>query len=316
MQVEVRAHARLHFGFLDLSEEKRRRFGGMGVSITKPRFVLRMEPARRLEVTGEQADRIDRLVARFHDALDLQSEARIRVVEAIPEHVGLGSGTQLALAVAAGLARLHGLDLPPEELCSVMGRAHRSGVGYHAFQRGGFVVEGGHATDPRPTLGGTPPLLLRHEFPEDWRILVAIPRPSETVSGEAEEKAFARLRPASEQTVAQIAHIVLMRLLPSLVERDLVSFGAALTEAQELVGSCFESVQEGLFHPGGVGLIARLKEAGAQGVGQSSWGPAIYAFAADQAEEERLLGVAREADPGAMTYTVRGCNRGAAIEST
>src|SRR6059036_3256111 len=116
MQVEVRANARLHFGFLDLSEERKRRFGGMGVSISRPRFVLKMETARRLEVTGEQAERIERLVTRFHDALELQSEARIRVVEAIPEHVGLGSGTQLALALAAGLSRLHGLGLPPEEL--------------------------------------------------------------------------------------------------------------------------------------------------------------------------------------------------------
>ncbi len=316
MQVEVRAHARLHFGFLDLSEERKRRFGGMGVSISKPRFVLKMETARRLEVTGDQAERIERLVTRFHDALDLQAEARIRVLEAIPEHIGLGSGTQLALAVAAGLSRLHGLGLPPEELCSVMGRAHRSGVGYHTFQRGGFVVEGGHAADPRPTLGGAPPLLLRNEFPEDWRILVAIPRPAESVSGDAEEEAFARLRPASEQTVAQIAHIVLMRLLPSLVERDLVSFGAALTEAQELVGSCFESVQEGLFHPSGMRLIESLKSAGAHGVGQSSWGPAIYAFAAEQAEEGRLLAGARAADPTATLHVVRGWNQGATIETS
>ena len=34
-----------------------------------------------------------------------------------------------------------------EELCALMNRARRSGVGYHLFQRGGFVVEGGHAVD-------------------------------------------------------------------------------------------------------------------------------------------------------------------------
>ncbi|PYT18395.1 MAG: hypothetical protein DMF51_00095 [Acidobacteria bacterium] len=314
MRVEVRAQARLHFGFLDLSGDKGRRFGGMGLSIAAPRLVLSMEPARGLQVEGDQAERIEILAARFFDAVEVKPEARIRVVEAIPEHVGLGSGTQLALAVASGLSRLRGLDLSPEELCALMNRARRSGVGYHLFQRGGFVVEGGHAVEG-DRLGETPPLLLRHDFPEDWRMVVAVPPPTETISGETEEAAFARLGPASDQMVDQIARIVLMRLVPALVERDLGTFGAALTEAQELVGSCFAAVQNGLFHPDAAALIARLKDAGARGVGQSSWGPAVYAFAGDAEEERRLLEAARRATPEGACFAVRGWNRGAALEA-
>src|SRR5881409_2372502 len=203
MRVEVRAQARLHFGFLDLSGDKGRRFGGMGLSIAAARLVLRMEPARGLQVEGDQAERIEILAARFFDAVEVKPEARIRVVEAIPEHVGLGSGTQLALAVASGLSRLRGLDLSPEELCALMNRARRSGVGYHLFHRGGFVIEGGHALEDHK-LGEAPPLLLRHEFPEDWRIVVAVPKPSGTISGEAEEAAFSRLSQPSEQLADQI----------------------------------------------------------------------------------------------------------------
>jgi beta-ribofuranosylaminobenzene 5'-phosphate synthase len=314
MRVEVRAQARLHFGFLDLSGEKGRRFGGMGVSISVPRLLLKMEPSKKLAVEGDQAERVEILAARFCDAVDLRPEARIQVVEGIPEHVGLGSGTQLALAVAAGLSRLHGLDVSAEELCALMNRARRSGVGYHLFQRGGFVIEGGHAVENHK-LGEAPPLLMRHEFPEDWRIVVAIPKPKETVSGEAEEAAFSRLGPPSESMADQISRIVLMRLLPALVERDLDVFGAALTQAQELVGSCFAAVQNGLFHPDAAPLITRLKEAGARGVGQSSWGPAVYAFAASEEEERRLLDVARRAATCGSVFGARGWNRGAAIES-
>ena len=304
----------MHFGFLDLSGEKGRRFGGMGLSITEPRLALRMEPAKTLQVEGEQAERVEILATRFFDAVEVKPEARIRVLEAIPEHVGLGSGTQLALAVASGLSRLRQLDLSSEELCALMNRARRSGVGYHLFHRGGFVVEGGHAVEGQK-LGEAPPLLLRHEFPEDWRIVAAVPKPSETISGEAEETAFSRLGPASDQMVDQIARIVLMRLLPALVERDLPTFGAALTEAQELVGSCFAAVQNGLFHPDAAVLITRLKDAGARGVGQSSWGPAVYAFAADEKEEKHLLDVARRASPEGSVFAVRGWNRGAAVET-
>ena len=56
MRVEVRAQARLHFGFLDLSGEKGRRFGGMGVAISQPRLILKMEKAKSLTVEGEQAE--------------------------------------------------------------------------------------------------------------------------------------------------------------------------------------------------------------------------------------------------------------------
>jgi len=326
--VEVHAQARLHFGFLDPSGRGERRFGGIGLAIAKPRFVLRFEPARGLEVAGAQEDRVALLAERFFDALDLAPAARIRVVEAIPGHVGLGSGTQLALAVAAGLSRLLGIDLPPARLCALMGRARRSGVGFHVFQRGGFVVEGGHPPE-RGESGGAggpggpahhapgeaPPLLLRHDAPPAWRIVLAIPLVAQTISGEAEEQAFARMSPPPEGTVDRITHLVLLGILPALAERDLPRFGAAVAEVQELVGACFASVQDGLFHPAGAGLVRRLKEAGACGVGQSSWGPAVYAFAGDQAEEARLCSIVRATAPDATLLVTRGCNHGAAITS-
>jgi beta-RFAP synthase len=328
--VEVHAQARLHFGFLDPSGRGERRFGGIGLAIAAPRFVLRLEPARGLEVSGEQEDRVTLLAERFFDALDLAPAARIRIVEAIPGHVGLGSGTQLALAVAAGLSRLLGIDLPPARLCALMGRARRSGVGYHVFQRGGFVVEGGHpperATPPpgeapaahaagHRSEGDAPPLLLRHDVPATWRIVLAVPSVAQTVSGEAEEAAFARMSPPPQGTVDRITHLVLLGILPALAERDLPRFGAAVAEVQELVGACFASVQDGLFHPAGAGLVRRLKEAGACGVGQSSWGPAVYAFAEDEAEEKRLCAIIREVAPDAALLVTRGCNHGAAITS-
>ncbi len=315
MRVEVQAQARLHFGFLDPSGERGRRFGGMGLSIARPRFALRIEPAPALVVEGDEADRVELLASRFHDRLDLPPRARIQVLESIPEHVGMGSGTQLALALAAGLSRLHNVDLPPAELCVLMGRGRRSGVGYHLFQRGGFVVEGGHPAGGRTGAAKAPPLLLRQEFPEAWRIVVATPTAERTVSGEAEEEAFGRLAPAPERTVERIAHLVLMRLAPALAERDLPAFGAALAEIQDLVGSCFASVQEGPFHPAGAALVRRLRDAGACGVGQSSWGPAVYAFAADEPEERRLIDLLHRADPGATVLSARGWNRGAAIET-
>ncbi len=294
MAIEVTAHARLHLGFLDLSRDGQRRFGGIGLSISRPRVRLRVEAlGDGLDVRGGQAERVRRLAERFYRETGLPFAAALSVEEAIPEHIGLGSGTQTALAVAAALSRLHGLDLPPLRLAAIMGRARRSGIGTHTFQRGGFVVEGGHKADDgsgRPD--GPPPLLARHDFPEDWRILLALPEAARTMSGAEEEAAFLSLPPAAEFRAPALARIVLMRLLPALVERDLPSFGAALADAQDLVGSCFAAVQDGPFHTAGARLARGLREAGARGVGQSSWGPAVYAFAAEEREE--ALGVEEE----------------------
>jgi beta-RFAP synthase len=288
----------------------------MGLALAQPRCVLRIEKAAGLEVAGANAERIEYLAARVHRALELKPRARITVDETIPEHVGLGSGTQLALALAAGIARQRGIDQPIAALCALMGRARRSGVGFHLFQRGGFVVEGGHAAETRSAEAEAPPLLARHEFPDDWRIVVALPSSTRTVSGEAEEEAFRNLRPAEDATVDRIARTVLTRLMPALVEHDLPAFGRALSETQEMIGGCFRSVQEGDFHPGAVRLAGRLKEAQACGVGQSSWGPAIYAFAADDKEESRLLSIVAHADPGAIVLRTRGCNHGASLRSS
>ena len=308
--IRVTAHARLHFGFLDLSQDRvGRHFGGLGMALTTPRLMIRLERGRGLDVEGPLAERIESLALRVHRALELKPQTRIVVEEAIPEHVGLGSGTQMALALATGIARQRGIDQPVARLCALAGRAQRSGVGFHLFQSGGLVVEGGHARGAVPF--EVPPLLARHEVPEDWRIVVAIPKTSQTISGEMEEEAFRKLRPAAAVTVDRISRAVLTRLLPAVVSRDLKGFGAALTEVQDLVGGCFAAVQDGAYHPAAEPLVRLLKAKKAIGVGQSSWGPAVYAFAADEKEEKRLEGILSAAAPGAILLKARPQNQGA-----
>ncbi len=53
-----------------------------------------------------------------------------------------------------------------------------------------------------------------------------------------------------------------------------------MTEIQGITGAWFAPAQGGVFAPGATGdLVARLAEWGATGVGQSSWGPAVYGLA-------------------------------------
>jgi beta-RFAP synthase len=196
----------------------------------------------------------------------------------IPTHAGLGSGTQLALAVARALAELYGLSTDAATLARAVGRGHRSAIGTWTFALGGFVLEGGR----RPEATGVAPLLARLPMPEAWRCVIAVPEGKPGLAGDEEAAAFARLPAPHAHAVEHVAHLVLMRLLPALAEADLGEFGAALSEVQRITGGWFAAAQGGEFAPGrSAELVARLREWGATGVGQSSWGPAVYGLAAD-----------------------------------
>jgi len=272
--VFVRTGARLHFGVLDLRGSLGRRFGGLGAAIPSPCLLL--EAARAPEgVTAEGPDsaRAAEFARRYLAFHDVSSGVRLVVHERIPAHSGLGSGTQLGLAVGRALAELYGLPTEPTELARAVSRGRRSAIGTWAFALGGFIVEGGR----RPGEDGVAPLIGRFDVPPRWRCVVAVPPGDPGLSGDAEAAAFERLPPAAEAEVERVAHLVLMQLLPALVEADIESFGEALSAVQRITGSWFAAQQGGVFAPGpGEGLIRAMAGWGAAGVGQSSWGPAVY----------------------------------------
>jgi beta-ribofuranosylaminobenzene 5'-phosphate synthase len=281
--VRVEAPARLHLGMLAVAGDGARRFGGFGVAVSRPAVVLEAHSADELSVEGAEAERALTFARRCHDAFGLQSGAHLRLVETIPPHVGLGSGTKLALAVAQALAALHGRSADAPALARAAGRAARSAVGMWTFALGGLVVEGG----VRDGAEQPAPLLMRHAVPDEWRMVLVVPNAEQGLSGVAEAQAFGRLVPSAERSAA-IAQLVLTSLLPALVERELEEFGAALTRVQQLVGDTFAPVQGGRFHPQAGALVEALLRGGAAGAGQSSWGPAVYGVVGSEAAGREL----------------------------
>lgn len=289
--VFVETAARLHFGVLDLRGALGRRFGGLGAAVPAPSLLLEAAPEARLSAHGPDKERALAFAERFLTFHGRSTGARLTVHRSIPAHSGLGSGTQLGLAVGRALAELHGLPAEPAELARAVGRGRRSAIGTWTFALGGFIVEGGR----RPGAEEIAPLLARFAIPDGWRCVVAVPAGPPGLSGDAEAAAFERLPPPSERDVERVAHLVLMQLLPALVDDDLGSFGAALTEVQRVTGGWFASQQGGIFAPGpSATLVRRMGEWGAQGVGQSSWGPAVYGVVRNETEGRALA--ARVAD--------------------
>jgi beta-RFAP synthase len=273
-RVFVEAPARLHFGVLDLNGGLGRRFGGLGAAIPTPSLLIEATRSDRVGAEGPDAERVIEHAALVRERLGVGG-ACFRVHRAIPPHTGLGSGTQLGLAVGRAMTELYDVRADVKTLAAAAGRGKRSAIGTYAFEGGGFIVEGGR----RPDRAELAPLLARYTVPRSWRYIVAIPQGPPGLSGAAEADAFRQLTTSDVGAVERVAHLVLMRLLPSLVEADLESFGAALSEIQRINGGWFAPRQGGVFAPGATGmLVDRFRRAGAPGVGQSSWGPTAYAI--------------------------------------
>ena len=308
--VRVSSGARLHLGFLDLHFGLGRRFGSIGMALDAPVTRLRLHRADRTHVTGPESTRAARYLDIVTTALGLPAAHALATDAAMPAHAGLGSGTQLALAVAAALRRLHHLPPDPRADAALLDRGARSGIGIGLFAEGGLVLDGGRGARDAP-----PPLLARLAVPADWRVLLLLDPDDAGLSGEAERDAFAALAPMPEATVGALCRLVLMQALPAVAEGDLPAFGEAITRLQQAVGDHFAPAQGGrIKSPRVAAALDRLAGWGAHGLGQSSWGPTGFAFAPDPEAARWLQGRLAAFPDAPEAMVVRPRNRGADIE--
>ncbi|MGL6078783.1 beta-ribofuranosylaminobenzene 5'-phosphate synthase family protein [Methyloversatilis discipulorum] len=286
--LQVRAPARLHMGFVDLDGSLGRRFGSVGLTLEGLNTTLQIRPAAALEVSGHDAERARHYAATLCELFDLPP-ARIDITGAIPSHSGLGSGTQLALAVGMALARLHGLKLSSPEVAGLLDRGARSGIGIGSFDGGGFIVDGG-----RGALDAPPPIVAQMPFPTEWRMVLIFDHACRGLHGAAEKEAFRVLPPYKAGLADRLSRLVLMRALPALAERDIDMFGAAINELQHCVGDYFAPAQGGRYTSALVSSVAEhLAGLGAACIGQSSWGPTGFALAASEADANAMVASAR-----------------------
>jgi beta-ribofuranosylaminobenzene 5'-phosphate synthase len=326
VMIEVRTCARLHLGLLDNNGGQGRLYGSIGLAVNYPSLLLRAETADRLLVEGLERDRITTYAQRFIDRYGVPTGAHLSLLNSIPAHVGLGSGTQLGLAVGAALARLAGLRIRTEEIALAVGRGLHSGIGIATFRHGGFVLDGGRRiiSEPPDSSSGrqidkskAPPVIINYPMPKDWFFVIAIPEADPGLSGEKENRAFLQLPEAPARLVERISWVLLMKMLPALVEKDIANFGQALTGIQYMVGDCFASVQDGRFaNPFSEKVVHFLLDSGAAGVGQSSWGPTVYGLVQGRNPARELAKKVQKfmaGMGGGKIFCVQPHNRGAGV---
>ncbi|SAL60858.1 hypothetical protein AWB73_06769 [Caballeronia turbans] len=319
--ITVESPSRLHLGFIDPNGSLGRAFGSAGLAIDAhgTRLTARQAPASRQTpiiegtINDGQRERIEQHLAQLEAAMGHGPTVDIEVHETPRAHTGLGSGTQLALALGTAFARVRGHATTTADIARILGRGARSGIGIHGFDHGGLIVDGGR--DVRnASATSLPPLIARQPFPEAWRVLLIDDTSREGLHGDEEKRGLASLAPFPATLAAHLSHLVLMRILPAVAESDFDTYADALCDLQQTIGEYFAPVQGGVFASP---AVARALEAVAAevkaGIGQTSWGPVGFAFVASAQDAGRALAAAQRVSQGVpLTFTVAaGRNRGA-----
>ncbi|XZE51347.1 hypothetical protein SH139x_002995 [Planctomycetaceae bacterium SH139] len=316
--VRIITGSRLHFGLLDT----RVPFGGVGIMIDQPRTVVRVTAANlpptadtpSLEVAAEDdvSGRVRQVLQRFceHAGSREMLTTRVWVDERPHSHTGLGTGTQLALAVAEGLAALYGVKLDKEILATqVAGRGQRSAVGIHGYWQGGLVYEA--AKGARGVLN---PVACQALLPESWRVvLFAAKHPAVRISGGEEKARFAKLKRPNSVVRGGLKSVLESQLLPALQASDFERFSDAVFQYNLTSGGFFAAVQGGPYQgPQTANFIRRLRAEGVQGIGQSSWGPAVFAFCESSLQAEEVAKLAEQSD--FVAQVVRPLNQARSLQ--
>lgn len=275
--VSVTTYGRLHLGFFNLSQQTQRQFGSVGVAIDAFQTSLSIS-------AGTQQSAFDPWAAAILQRHLLASQAQmalnVSIQQAIPRHGGLGSGTQMALALGTAVNYLLDQPTSASDIAAIHQRGARSGIGIATFEHGGLVVDGG-----RGVRTVVPPMLARHAFPSDWHFLLIIDNSRSGLHGQGEKNAFKQLAPQSLAATQSIQQQLLSHGLPALIEQDFTAFSQFMGDLQTYNADYFAPAQGGPYASKAVaGILQALKQQGYTGVGQTSWGPTGFVLCPSRAE--------------------------------
>lgn len=323
----IKTPSRLHLTLIDLNGSLGRIDGGVGLTLEKPRLVLEMKQKGSeiavefknrqnipVNVINDYEDKIRNSARRMTEYLHLEGGYSFTIHETYPSHSGLGSGTQLSLAVGKLLSDLDNREISVPQIANIVGRGGTSGIGVASFDEGGFIIDGGHHHGEKPDFlpssaseASPPPIIARYDFPKDWKVVLVIPHVEKNVSGEKEVNIFQEYCPIPLEEVQRLSHLLLMKMMPAVLEKDLEGFGEAVNSIQNIG---FKKIENRLQKPVIGEIMQFLRDAGAPGVGMSSFGPTIYAVTDSP---QCIVSAANDAlaDVGGNIIETRAQNNGA-----
>ena len=276
----IQAPSRLHFGFYSITGPKP--FGGMGLMIDEPSLSIRCVENNQFEISGPGNGLLAKLVRRLQDKKHFPAKitelpVRIEIEKLPPRHSGLGSGTQIAFSLVALLNHCFGLSqLSAQETAKLADRGKRSAIGSYGFFSGGWIADSGIFGEESLSRFET-----RLEFPLDWPIILIRPTQDAGTHGKLEKRAFDELSKVNEsQNRQHLVQLAREQIIPAIRDLDFRQFSEGLYDFNRFSGELFAHFQGGTYSSPQANKIVRIvREFGVAAVGQSSWGPTLFAVA-------------------------------------
>ena len=307
--------SRIHLGLIDLNGSIGRVDGGIGITLNHPNFIIEGRESSDIEIEFDKklfynVDNIDnienieneikkRIYGISKKILNYIGEEGIylKIKNTIPQHSGLGSGTQMALSTGKLISIIYDNELDGKTLSNITGRGGTSGIGVNAFEKGGFIIDGGHTfgkgkdkEDFRPSSASknvrAPPVLFRHDF--NWDVVLTIPK-GENIYGNKEVDIFKKYCPIPLNETQRMCHLILMKMMPAVIENDIKSFGEVINELQ-YIG--FKKIEVELQKDIVKELLGALQNVSYSGL--SSFGPTIYSICDGKEDIQKVVETSKE----------------------
>jgi len=288
LKFQIETPSRLHFGLIDLNGELGRINGGLGVALNNPGWKIICETTtdtKNKKLESAYKKRIESLVQLFDKKYNTTSKnVNFQIIQNLPFHVGLGSNTQFTLAIGKLLSKIHSLEISVEDIATSLKRGGTSGIGVAAFEKGGIILDGGHSfgkgksteqfLPSRASKAPPAPVIFRNYPPENWTFVICTLKDHRKIFGNKEIKLFMEQCPIPAKEVEKLSRLILMKILPAIVERDLKTFGEGVTQMQTNFPKFgMEHYNEGLVNEL-LHSLRSMKEVFGSGI--SSFGPTVF----------------------------------------
>ena len=330
--LRITTPCRIHLSLIDENGYTGRIDGGIGLMLDRPNVVFEASnSAEEFKIEAhnyykESIEVINEIASKVFKKFNISNKNfHFNLKRYFPSHVGLGSKTQLSLAIITAITKLKSFNkLSIQELTQLVERGGTSGIGWRGFATGGFILDGGHDYGkgkekesflPSSAASSSNPAitLSRHDIPDNWRFVLVIPNVKKGAYGDEEIRVFQNYAPIPQQEVNEVSHQIIMKIIPGIIKDDLKCFGDGLKRIQSIG---FKKIEINLQHQIVKDLLAFFEEYGLKAYGMSSFGPSVVGIVESDSEAEELLKTVQknQKNGGGHIYICKPNNSGAKIE--
>ncbi len=317
--IRIGSYARLNFGLIDLSKAPFRVDGSSGLAVNIPAAKIEMKKSDqfKLQLMCDNKERCETVVERCIEKIDGRKFS-LKVESFIDAHVGLGSGTQIAMAIVMAFNEEYQLRMSLDEMANLAGSGGTSNIGVYSFLHGGFNLDSGRLFPEEKSESGPgeqftfsklSPLLLRMDMPK-WYLCIVIPKTKDHICDIREKKLFQEYTPIVEEEVNVLCKHLLTGVLPSIKTQCFPAFCRSMEQCMRYgfkkkeIGSYGELIYD---------TFLDLKSKGAGGVGMSSFGPAVFGFYETYDEAKKVYEELKSSYLYDKVYLTTPRNQGALI---